>query len=243
MSAVRSIFVLLICMTAHAAADVVATKASTQPAVAREGVALSFVEVGEFRAARMQGVEIDLVNSRKNAVTCDVTMILQRASGETSFAEVARTERKAVSLPPGARAGFRVSEPLTFGRCRVDVSVKIDGQTLDERRIEFAAAGPYRITTRPYLLGQNAILVRVENLMPAEARSQRYRVKLVTLDGKTILSKSNAFRQIPNTSTLSKDDRPTCAETLLSFGDTAPAGDYRVELDVLADDVETKPQT
>ena len=208
--------------------------AETVEPVDRGGVALVPVTAGVFRDSLIQGLEFDLVNTNDRPVICDVRMVLQRAEpGSGTLREAGRTEREHVALPARSRQGFRVAEPLTYGDCRVDYAVKVDGAALAEGRLEFHSVGPYRLEVRPWYLLADAVQATVVVLRP-DAGQAHFRFKLLDARGRRVLYQTDEYeRRVEDSPYVKPGGGRVTAETLVRIGGRRP-GRYVIEVDVLA---------
>lgn len=217
-------------------ATILGATASLAP-ITKDGVTLRFIEFEEFCQSLAQGVEIDIVNEQDVLVMCDVQLVLQRADSRGFFSEVKRGEIKQVKMNPRSRRGFRVAEPLTFGSFRVNYDVKVDQRMFASGRLNFEASGPYRISlVDPYFLTSEAVLVRVEKLIPVEneedfsdlGRNEHYRFRLLDSTGQRVLSQTEQY--------LSDRIQPyshrRIVEALISTKGQPP-GDYQVSVEII----------
>jgi len=188
--------------------------------VLADGLTLKFIEVGEFRASRLQGLEIDLVNTGPKPATAEVTMKLAD-----------KTVDQPVELPPNTRRGCRVATPLQHGSFRADLTVKV-GEQVTQKSFDFTSAGPYRLTCKPYILSQNAYLVKVEMRHPSP-QMPKFRFKLLDREAKKVLWQGEEYRVLIEENPLKIERKQTTGvETLVKLGDNPP-GDYVVEVEVI----------
>lgn len=203
----------------------ITVSASAEPLV-KGGVALHIIESGQFRAGLAQGLEIDLVNGGDKPATVDVQLVLHR-DGQ----EVKRTTAAGVTLPGHARQGFRVAEPLAFGKCEVTYDIKVNGERLASDEIEFESSGPFRVSTRPWVLTKNATQVMLELLDPNN-KAGKFRFKLLDEKRRKVLFQTEEFERVEIADPGQAYRSRAVVQSFVEFGRNRP-GDYVVEVDVL----------
>ena len=179
---------------------------------------------------------MDLINESDAPANCSVKLILLRADPATqALREVRRTESHKILLPPNARVGLRVVEPLIPGSCCVEYEVSVNGEPLASGRFEFDSVGPYRVAVQSYWLAKEAALVHVEPLTPAAlaaAKTGQVRFKLLDATGGKVLfeTKPAAWDRVRG----SDENEPPqiFARDLISLKGQPP-GNYRILVEIL----------
>lgn len=195
--------------------------------ITRDNVTLRVIGAGEFPSSLAQGLEFDLVNASEKPILSEVRLTLFRDG-----VVVQRADRAEVSIPAHARHGFRVAEPLTYGTCRLEYEVTVNGATFASGQFGFQATGPYRLRTRPWFLSQNAVGVQLDLLQPSD-RPERYRFRLLDAERKRVLFETEQHTRVVDTSPYARSPNPlTTIESFLRFG-RERAGEYIVEVEVI----------
>jgi len=223
----RLLFALLVFLTAPCLAQ-----STPLPApAAREGVTMRFVQLGEFALSHAQGVEVDLINASDKSVTYDVNLLLKRVDAASGrMQEIGRVEQKGVALAAHSRRGFRVFEPLAYGRCVVEYEVLLNDAAWIKDSVKFEATGQYRMTLRPFFLESDGVFVMVESL---NGEAARFRFKMLDAKTKKNLFQTENFRQIPDTTAIGDEPKRLVWQSFVGAKDLPP-GDYLVQMEVFS---------